>query len=244
MKNTVRAVFCENVLIVCNEQKLMCYPMTYTKVVIPKYKITGCDFRQGGAPKTIYAGIILMLVGFACIVPAVTLNGSTQVCTWYGWREGYSCRYVDRTSPGAIIFIVLCVLNVLFGLFLLLIACCFKTHSVDLTMRKPSGSKTAGYATYLCRALQARLTGPEVSSLMMLQEPDKRFIKDYVFGCLSKNMGGYHALNHLIKDALVAPVWPKTAKGAIESTGMKAYVPMAQGIIMGESDTIRPESYA
>jgi len=43
----------------------------------------------------------------------------------------------------------------------------------------------------------------------------------YVFGTLSSNMGGYHALTHLVKDQLVERPEPRTVMGAIASTGLQ-----------------------
>ena len=221
LRNTTRATFCENVLILCTEQKIMCYPMTYEKVVMPKYMIISCDFRRGGAPRTIKIGIMMMAGSIIFAIPKfMTEDGSQDVS-------------VD-------LFFVIFILLVLVGFTLVFFACCFKTYSVDLTLRKPPGTKSGTCFTYFFRALTSRLSGPDMLTLMILKEPDKRFIKDYVFGCLSNNMGGYHALSHLIKDDLVSPVRPWTANGAIESTGLKAYVPVAQAVVLGESNLTTP----
>ena len=51
--------------------------------------------------------------------------------------------------------------------------------------------------------------------------PNKDFIMSYVFGTLGSNMGGYHALTHLVKDHLVDRPEPRTIMGAIASTGLQ-----------------------
>ena len=59
----------------------------------------------------------------------------------------------------------------------------------------------------------------------MKSEPNKDFIMSYVYGTLGKNMGGYHALTHLIKDNLVEKVKPFTINGAISATGCSSFTP-------------------
>ena len=65
---------------------------------------------------------------------------------------------------------------------------------------------------------------------MLREDPDRNFIMSYVYGSLGKNMSGYHALTHLIKDGLVEPPEPRTIMGAIASTGMSSYIPVATAI--------------
>ena len=62
---------------------------------------------------------------------------------------------------------------------------------------------------------------PRSNPHRLAKEPDRDFVLSYVFGTLSSNMGGYHALTHLIKDQLVERPEPRTIMGAIASTGLQ-----------------------
>ena len=56
IKNVVKACFCEQLLVVQNEQKILCYPRSFEKFVVPKYKIASVNFRKGGAYSTLFLG--------------------------------------------------------------------------------------------------------------------------------------------------------------------------------------------
>ena len=36
-------------LVVQTEQKVLCYPLTFDKIAIPKYRVSAVEFRKGGA---------------------------------------------------------------------------------------------------------------------------------------------------------------------------------------------------
>ena len=62
IKNVVKACFCEQLLVVQNEQKILCYPRGFEKFVVPKYKIASVNFRKGGAYSTLFLGQILVVL--------------------------------------------------------------------------------------------------------------------------------------------------------------------------------------
>ena len=60
---TVCATFCENLLVLQEERKILCYPLTFEKRVIPKYLVAACQFRKGGAPRTTFWAFLFLFLG-------------------------------------------------------------------------------------------------------------------------------------------------------------------------------------
>ena len=86
-QNTTRAVFCENLIVLQIENKLLCYPMTYEKIVIPKYRVASVQFNKGGVLKTLLAvswiifwiGLVIVVLGAGASAASNTLSGSDQL---------------------------------------------------------------------------------------------------------------------------------------------------------------------
>ena len=112
---------------------------------------------------------------------------------------------------------------VVVALLLSIMACCHSTYEVFLVFIQPP--QPPGFQNPFTKMMK-RFMGPETYSLILHDEPHKEFIMSYVYGTLGENMGGYHALTHLIKDNLVDKVKPFTISGAIASTGKTSYVPV------------------
>jgi len=195
IKNVVRACFCEQLLVVQNEQKILCYPMSFEKFVVPKYKIASVNFRKGGAYSTLFLGQILNVLGLFFL-----FLGATQ----------------DSTGLIAVGFILLVI-----GLAVVIFTLCKSVYSVDLIMQKKPVPKGERLDQMLLRSLTNQMLGPDIVTLTLAKEPDRDFIMSYVFGTLGSNMGGYHALTHLVKDHLVDRPEPRTIMGAIASTGLQ-----------------------
>ncbi len=79
----------------------------------------------------------------------------------------------------------------------------------------------------------AGATRGNVISLTFATRPNEEFVMNYVYGVLGKNMGGYHALTHLVKDNLVAQPAPRTIMDGISSTGLPSFLPPAE-VVVGE----------
>ena len=47
LTNKFRVTFYENLLVFQEEQKILCYPATFKKEVVPKYKLSACEFHKG-----------------------------------------------------------------------------------------------------------------------------------------------------------------------------------------------------
>jgi len=203
IKNVVKACFCEQLLVVQNEQKILCYPRSFEKFVVPKYKIASVNFRKGGAYSTLFLGQILDVLGFV-----FEFLGATQ----------------DSTALIAVGIILL-----VLGTAVVIFTLCKSVYSVDLIMQKKPVPKGERLDQMFLRSLTQKMLGPDIVTLTLAKEPDRDFIMSYVFGTLGSNMGGYHALTHLVKDHLVDRPEPRTIMGAIESTGLQAFTPTSMG---------------
>merc|ERR1712182_111871 len=115
------------------------------------------------------------------------------------------------------------------GTAVVIFTLCKSVYSVDLIMQKKPVPKGERLDQMFLRGLMAKLLGPDVVTLTLAKEPDRDFIMSYVFGTLGSNMGGYHALTHLVKDPLVDRPEPRTIMGAIASTGLQAFTPTSMG---------------
>ena len=195
IKNVVRACFCEQLLVVQNEQKILCYPMSFEKFVVPKYKIASVNFRKGGAYSTLFLGQILDVLAILLLFFGAAQDSSVLVAL------GIACLVI--------------------GTAVVIFTLCKSVYSVDLIMQKKPVPKGERLDQMLLRSLMAKVLGPDVVTLTLAKEPDRDFIMSYVFGTLGSNMGGYHALTHLVKDHLVDRPEPRTIMGAIASTGLQ-----------------------
>jgi uncharacterized membrane protein YeaQ/YmgE (transglycosylase-associated protein family) len=202
IKNVVKACFCEQLLVVQNEQKILCYPRGFEKFVVPKYKIASVNFRKGGAYSTLFLGQVLSVVGFFVLAfGLINKNG----------------------------FFALGIALVVIGLAVVIFTLCKSVYSVDLIMQKKPVPKGERLDQMFLRSLMNKMLGPDTVTLTLAKEPDRDFIMSYVFGTLGSNMGGYHALTHLVKDHLVDRPEPRTIMGAIASTGLQAFTPTSMG---------------
>jgi len=215
LKNTTRAVFHENVLVMQTKSKILCYPETYNMTVIPKYRIASCEFRKGGSYGTLSTGA--MTLGFGVFLIAIH----------FSLEEGDSMR--DVLNSLGIVFAIV-------GLIIIIVTLFFSTYTVALTLQKKAAAKNESFSAFFKRLASKIVIGQEVISLTLAKEPDKPFIMKYVYGCLGKNMGGYHALTHLVKDGLVETPEPRTIMGAIASTGITSYVPTANVSPQADAD--------
>ena len=195
IKNVVRACFCEQLLVVQNEQKILCYPRGFEKFVVPKYKIASVNFRKGGAYSTLFLGQILDILAFVLLFFGATNDSS--------------------------VIVALGIADLVVGMGVTIFTLCKSVYSVDLIMQKKPVPKGERLDQMFLRALMAKVLGPDVVTLTLAKEPDRDFIMSYVFGTLGSNMGGYHALTHLVKDHLVDRPEPRTIMGAIASTGLQ-----------------------
>ena len=196
IKNVVRACFCEQLLVVQNEYKILCYPRSFEKFVVPKYKIASVNFRKGGAYATLFLGEVLDVLGFFFEILGNMGDGNTGLI-----------------AVGIILLVI--------GTAVVIFTLCKSVYSVDLIMQKKPVPKGERLDQMFLRALMAKVLGPDVVTLTLAKEPDRDFIMSYVFGTLGSNMGGYHALTHLVKDHLVDRPEPRTIMGAIASTGLQ-----------------------
>ena len=231
MSTTARHVFCENLLVFGKEHRVLCYPTTYEKMIIPKYRIAKCEFRRGGAIASLKFALVMFSVGGTLLGSGGATKGAGETCQdvcsggcgFYGLScIGYDCASCQEQIDSGQSMITAGILVLLPGLVLSIIACFTSMFMVDLIMGASRSSKTNPWRKFI-----ATVAGPETYSIALHREPDKEFIMEYVYGTLSKNMGGYHALTHLIKDDLIEPPEPRTTMGAIASTGIKSYMPVA-----------------
>ena len=199
IKNVVRACFCEQLLVVQNEQKILCYPQSFEKFVVPKYKLASVNFRKGGAYSTLFLGRLLTVLAFVLL-----FIGATG----------------DNSLLNSLLF-ALGIAALIIGLGVIMYTLCKSVYSVDLIMQKKPVPKNERLDQMFLRALMNKLMGPDIVTLTLAKEPDRDFIMSYVFGTLGSNMGGYHALTHLVKDHLVERPEPRTIMGAIASTGLQ-----------------------
>ena len=195
IKNVVRACFCEQLLVVQNERKILCYPLSYEKFVVPKYKLASVNFRKGGAFSTFRLGKFLTFVGVVLLIIGIASNSSALI------------------GIGSSALII--------GLGVVIFTLCLSVYSVDMIMQKKPVPKNERLDQVFLRSLMTKLMGPDIVTLTLAKEPDRNFIMSYVFGTLGSNMGGYHALTHLVKDHLVERPEPRTIMGAIASTGVQ-----------------------
>ena len=119
------------------------------------------------------------------------------------------------------LLVALGVAALIIGLGVIMHTLCKSVYSVDLIMQKKPVPKNERLDQMLLRALMNKLMGRDIVTLTLVKEPDRDFIMSYVFGTLGSNMGGYHALTHLVKDHLVERPEPRTIMGAIASTGLQ-----------------------
>ena len=195
IKNVVKACFCEQLLVVQNEQKILCYPRGFEKFVVPKYKIASVNFRKGGAYSTLFLGQILDVLAILLLFFGAAQDSSVLVAL------GIACLVI--------------------GTAVVIWTLCKSVYSVDLIMQKKPVPKNERLDQVFLRSLMTKLMGPDIVTLTLAKEPDRDFIMSYVFGTLGSNMGGYHALTHLVKDHLVDRPEPRTIMGAIASTGLQ-----------------------
>ena len=195
IKNVVKACFCEQLLVVQNEQKILCYPRGFEKFVVPKYKIASVNFRKGGAYSTLFLGHILDVLGFFFLFLGLAQDQTALIAV------GIICAII--------------------GLAVVIFTLCKSVYSVDLIMQKKPVPKGERLDQMFLRSLMNKMLGPDIVTLTLAKEPDRDFIMSYVFGTLGSNMGGYHALTHLVKDHLVDRPEPRTIMGAIASTGLQ-----------------------
>ena len=195
IKNVVRACFCEQLLVVQNEYKILCYPRSFEKFVVPKYKIASVNFRKGGAYSTLFLGHILDVLGFFFLFLGLAQDQTALIAV------GIICAII--------------------GLAVVIFTLCKSVYSVDLIMQKKPVPKGERLDQMFLRSLMNKMLGPDIVTLTLAKEPDRDFIMSYVFGTLGSNMGGYHALTHLVKDHLVDRPEPRTIMGAIASTGLQ-----------------------
>ena len=195
IKNVVKACFCEQLLVVQNEQKILCYPRGFEKFVVPKYKIASVNFRKGGAYSTLFLGQILDILAFVLLFFGATNDSS--------------------------VIVALGIADLVVGMGVTIFTLCKSVYSVDLIMQKKPVPKGERLDQMLLRSLTNQMLGPDIVTLTLAKEPDRDFIMSYVFGTLGSNMGGYHALTHLVKDHLVDRPEPRTIMGAIASTGLQ-----------------------
>ena len=195
IKNVVKACFCEQLLVVQNEQKILCYPRGFEKFVVPKYKIASVNFRKGGAYSTLFLGQILVVLAILLLFFGAAQDSSVLVAL------GIACLVI--------------------GMAVVIWTLCKSVYSVDLIMQKKPVPKNERLDQMLLRSLTNQMLGPDIVTLTLAKEPDRDFIMSYVFGTLGSNMGGYHALTHLVKDHLVDRPEPRTIMGAIASTGLQ-----------------------
>ena len=195
IKNVVKACFCEQLLVVQNEQKILCYPRGFEKFVVPKYKIASVNFRKGGAYSTLFLGQILDILAFVLLFFGATNDSS--------------------------VIVALGIADLVVGMGVTIFTLCKSVYSVDLIMQKKPVPKNERLDQMLLRSLTNQMLGPDIVTLTLAKEPDRDFIMSYVFGTLGSNMGGYHALTHLVKDHLVDRPEPRTIMGAIASTGLQ-----------------------
>jgi hypothetical protein len=216
-KTTTRAVFCENLIVLQVEKKLLCYPMTYEKLIIPKYRVANVEFNKGGIMKKLLAVCsIMMMVGLICLFVGMSMDTIGSAVSGISGQTADT----DGAKTGLIVGgIVLAII----GIVLAIAACCHSTYEVVLAFIKPPQPP----GTNPLRKFLANMMGPEVYSIILMDEPNKEFIMSYVYGTLGDNMGGYHCLTHLIKDNLVERVKPFTMAGAIAGTGKDGYIPVS-----------------
>ena len=195
IKNVVKACFCEQLLVVQNEQKILCYPRGFEKFVVPKYKIASVNFRKGGAYSTLFLGQILDILAFVLLFFGATNDSS--------------------------VIVALGIADLVVGMGVTIFTLCKSVYSVDLIMQKKPVPKGERLDQMFLRSLMNKMLGPDIVTLTLAKEPDRDFIMSYVFGTLGSNMGGYHALTHLVKDHLVDRPEPRTIMGAIASTGLQ-----------------------
>lgn len=204
-------------------------PECYKKVVVPKYKISQCAFRKGGSTAGLLKLYALLGVSILVLIGGISMQQPTTTC------DNFQGSCLEEPNPSADlggIFVALGVAVMLIALGFIIMVLFFSIYQVDLVMSKPGKAKDEGAGAAAWRKF-SQLMGPEVMTLTLRSEPNKEFIMSYVYGVLSKHMGGYHALTHLIKDQLVDPPRPLTVNGAIAGTGLKtAFMPVAQATPM------------
>jgi len=220
VKSVVRACF---LLVVQNERKILCYPLSFEKFVVPKYKLASVNFRKGGSTATMILGHALVTLGGILGVIAWSVGDSLDSCGMLTLdscgmltRHAYCgmltpswspCLHCGLLTPLAIAAVVAGVVVVIATLF-------YSVYSVDLIMQKKPAPK--GYVAFAARAISSLFTGSSTTVTLtpgvppqfhlathgLAKEPDRDFVMSYVYGKLGPNMGGHHTLTHLIKDNL------------------------------------------
>ena len=209
-KTTTRAVFCENLIVLQVEKKLLCYPMTYEKLIIPKYRVANVEFNKGGVMKKLLAACsFIMVIGFILLFVGVGMDRGI------GSNLGIEAGGTGLIVGGIFVLVVCIILSIM--------AMCHSTYEVLLYFIKPPVPPGTNPLTKFLK----NLVGPETYSIILMNEPHKEFIMSYVYGTLADNIGGYHCLTHLIKDNLVERVKPFTINGAIAGTGKESFIPVS-----------------
>merc|ERR1711959_91518 len=138
IKNVVKACFCEQLLVVQNEYKILCYPRSFEKFVVPKYKIASVNFRKGGAYSTLFLGQILSVFGFFFLfIGIINENG----------------------------LIALGIALDIIGLAVVIFTLCKSVYSVDLIMQKKPVPKGERLDQMLLRSLTNKMLGPDIVTL-------------------------------------------------------------------------------
>ena len=136
--------FCEHLLVVQNERKILCYPLSFEKFVIPKYKLASVNFRKGGSYATLIIGQGLLYVAIVLLV--------------LGLRAG------DTSSDGGVL-LPLAIACAVVGLIVIVVTLFKSVYSVDLIMQKKPVPKNEDPVSLIFRALKTRIMGPEMVTL-------------------------------------------------------------------------------
>ena len=152
VKSVVRACFCEHLLVVQNERKILCYPLSFEKFVIPKYKLASVNFRKGGSYATLIIGQVLLGVAIALGIIAA--------------QSG------DTLTDGGILA-PLAIAAAVAGLVVTVLTLFKSVYSVDLVMQKKPVPKNEDPVSLILRALKTRIVGPEMVTLTSTQQAER-----------------------------------------------------------------------
>ena len=137
IKNIVRACFCEHLLVVQNERKILCYPLSFEKFVVPKYKIASVNFRKGGAYSTVRLGKLLFVFGLLLEIIGGVASSDAAL------GIGIALQII---AVGVIIFTL-----------------CLSVYSVDLIMRRSPCPRESAWTRCSFAHSRRRCWGPTLS---------------------------------------------------------------------------------
>lgn len=185
----VKIAFYDNLFVVTKSSKVCCFPESFSKIALPKYRVIGVKFSRPKLHiKYIVLGLVLIIIGAAIVKSNPAAGGILilvgVIILFYGVIKPFCAKYVVRfylSKKQSLSYI-----ENSFG------QCCTWSYEIDDVDDIPS-----------------------VIEVKLSTEPDTDKILNYVYGTLNERMDQMHSLVHLLDDDVVKSVTPKSLLAAV-----------------------------